>query len=172
MHTHDGITGMVPVLVEQLDRAFYGDAWHGPSVMEALRGVDAAQAHDHPLHGAHGIWEIALHLASWKHEVCRRVEGAEPHSPLEGDWPEPPAADADADAWRASLDALDRAHRRLVAATKLLQPGRLHDMVGAHRDHPLGTGVTFAAMLLGSVQHDVYHAGQIVLLRRAQNAER
>jgi uncharacterized damage-inducible protein DinB len=163
--THDGSTNLVPVLVEQLDRAFYGDAWHGPSVTEALDDVDAAQAHAHPIHGAHGIWEIALHLASWKHEVCRRVEGAEPHSPLEGDWPEPP--DPDAAAWRATLDALEQAHRRLIAATRLLQAGRLHDMVGAHRDRPLGTGVTFEAMLLGSVQHDVYHAGQIVLLRKA-----
>ena len=163
--THDGITGTVPVLVEQLDRAFYGDAWHGPAVMEALRGVEAAQAHGHPIQGAHGIWEIALHLASWKHEVCRRVEGAAPNSPAEGDWPDPPAPDAAA--WRATLDALDRAHRRLIAATRLLQPGRLQDMVGAHRDRPLGTGVSFAAMLLGSVQHDVYHAGQIVLLKKS-----
>jgi uncharacterized damage-inducible protein DinB len=168
--THDGSTGLVSVLVEQLDFAFFRDAWHGPAVMEALHSVDAAQAHAHPIQGAHGIWEIALHLASWKHEVCRRVEGAEPHTPLEGDWPEPPAPD-DA-TWHATVDTLEHAHRRLIAATRLLQPDRLHDMVGAHRDRPLGTGVTFEAMLLGSVQHDVYHAGQIVMLRKALNAER
>ena len=168
--TYDGLTGVVPIVVEQLDRAFYGDAWHGPAVMEALRGVDAAQAHVQAIHEAHSVWEIALHLASWKHEVCRRVEGAEPHPPIEGDWPEPPARDADA--WRATLEALDHAHRRLVAATRLLKADRLHDMVGAHRDHPLGTGVTFAALVLGSVQHDAYHAGQIVLLRKALSAER
>ena len=161
-------TPQVARVVDQLERAFTGDAWHGPSVLEALQGVTPEVAAARPIASGHTIWEIVLHLTGWKHEVCRRVEGADPSMPADGDWPEMPAP-ADA-AWAATRDELDAAHRRLIAATRILQESRLADMVGAHRDSPLGTGVSFHSMLLGAVQHDVYHAGQIVILRKAAEA--
>lgn len=150
-------------IVEQLERAYAGDAWHGPSVREALDGVDATLAQRRSQPTAHTIWELVLHLSGWKHEVCRRVEGKQPAMPLEGDWPAPGDGD---DAWTASLAELERAHRRMIAATRMLHDTRLLDMVGAHRDRPLGSGVSYWEMLLGAVQHDVYHAGQIVLLKK------
>lgn len=154
---------IVAGIVDQLERAYAGEAWHGPSVRDALDGVDAALARRRALHDAHTIWELVLHLASWKLEVCRRVEGAPPAMPLEGDWPATGEGDT---AWRAALAELDRAHRRMIAATRLLLDTRLRDMIGAHRDRPLGSGVSYWEMLLGAVQHDVYHAGQIVILKK------
>ena len=152
-------------LVDTLDRAFLGDAWHGPSVSESLQGVSAALAASRPIPSAHSIWEIVLHVAGWKHEVCRRVEGGDPAMPADGDWPA--VTDASDEAWADTREELATAHRRLIMATRQMQEPRLLDMVGAHRDRPLGTGVSFHAMLLGCLQHDVYHAGQIVLLRKA-----
>ena len=151
-------------IVDQLERAFGGDAWHGPSVLEALDGITAREAAARPIDAAHSIWEIALHVTSWKLEVCRRVEGAEPGIPVEGDWPEPGSPTASS--WKQTRSALTAAHRRLIAATRLLRDDRLTDMVGAHRDRPLGSGVSFHDMLLGAVQHDVYHAGQIAILKK------
>ncbi|HYD51386.1 MAG TPA: DinB family protein [Gemmatimonadaceae bacterium] len=155
----------VASIVDQLERAFHGGAWHGPSVLEALNAVTAATAAARPIADAHSIWEIVLHLTGWKHEVCRRVEGADPGMPSNGDWPEPEAPSEDA--WVTAREELEAAHRRLIAATRLMQETRLGDMVGAHRDSPLGTGVSFHAMLLGVAQHDAYHAGQVVLLKKA-----
>lgn len=152
-------------LKEQLERAYSGDAWHGPSVREALADVAAPTASARPIAGAHTIWEIVLHLTSWKYEVCRRLEGMPPQTPVEGDWPA--MTGTDEMHWSAAREGLMTAHRRLIAATRLVAEERLADMVGAHRDQPLGSGVTFLEMLLGSIQHDVYHAGQIVMLRKA-----
>jgi uncharacterized damage-inducible protein DinB len=160
-----GTSTEVTRVVDQLERAYSGDAWHGPSVIEALGDVTAQMAAARPVAAAHSIWELVLHLTSWKHEVCRRVEGALPQLPAEGDWPPVPAATEEH--WAAALDDLATAHRRLIAATRLLQESHLADMVGAHRDRPLGAGVSFYVTLLGAVQHDVYHAGQLMLLKRA-----
>jgi len=157
-------------VVDLLDRAYGGDAWHGPSLTESLADVSAKLAAARPLHDMHSIWEIVLHVIGWKHEVCRRVEGADPGMPSEGDWPD---VKSPTDShWASAREELENAHRRLIAATRLLPESRLVDMVGAHRDRPLGTGVTFFAMLMGAVQHDVYHAGQIVLLKKVASEMR
>ena len=68
-------------------RAYEGGAWHGPSIREALSGVDAAKAATRPIANAHTIWEIALHLSAWTDVVRRRIEGAALSEPEEGDWP-------------------------------------------------------------------------------------
>jgi uncharacterized damage-inducible protein DinB len=161
------ITGEVPRIIDQIERAFGGDAWHGPSVVEALDGLTAGDAARRPIADAHTAWEIVCHLTSWKHEVRRRLEGAAPAVPLEGDWPEPGAPTEEA--WDRARDGLRTAHRRLVAAARQLRDERLRDLVGAHRDAPLGTGVSFYALLLGIAQHDAYHAGQIAVLRKASS---
>jgi uncharacterized damage-inducible protein DinB len=152
-------------IIDQMERAFDGDAWHGPSVIAALAGVTTPQATAHPIPQAHSIWQIVLHLISWKNEVRRRIGGADPASPIEGDWPE--AGRRDPAAWSATLATLRVAHDALVAAARTLTDERLNDMVGTKRDPALGTG-TYYVLLHGSVQHDIYHAGQISLLKKAR----
>ena len=152
-------------IIDQMQRAFDGDAWHGPSVIASLSGVTTPQATAHPIPQGHSIWEIVLHLTSWKNEVRRRIGGADPATPLEGDWPE--AGRRDPAAWSAALATLRQAHDALIAAARTLADEKLTQMVGTKRDPALGTG-TYYVLLHGSVQHDIYHAGQISLLKKAR----
>jgi uncharacterized damage-inducible protein DinB len=155
-------------LATQVEGALSGPAWHGASLEENLRGLTAEQAAARPVSEAHSIWELVLHLTAWAGEVTRRLGGAEPDMPAEGDWP--PAGAVSPGAWTAALARLRGAHVALVDAVRRLPAERWTQRVGAERDAPLGTGVTYAEMVQGLVQHDAYHGGQIGLLRKALGA--
>ncbi len=160
-------------VVETLRRSFDGGAWHGPSLGEALDGCSAADAAARPIPGAHSVWELTLHAAAWADEVAARAAGARPGLPRAGDWPPVPEP-ADADAWRDARAALDAARDRVLAAVAAVAPERLdrplpppepqHAGVAADA---LGTRDTLHGTLLGLAEHNAYHGGQIVLLRRA-----
>ena len=152
-------------IVDELEREHAGDPWHGSPLRQILDGIDHQQASRRPLAGAHTIWELVLHVTAWKNEVRRRIGGAPAAEPLEGDWPVP--APASADAWRAALDALEAAHRALVAAVAGLPEEQLFTPTRDPRDRETGAGVTHYVLLHGIVQHDVYHAGQIALLKKS-----
>lgn len=150
----------VDSIADLLERGFRGGAWHGPAVAEALAGLDAATAAARPLAGAHSIWEIVHHLAVWNDVPRRRLDGERLQNlPPERDWP--PVTDLSADAWQAAQAALEDAHAALHARVLELAPGQLGDPV-------VGSDPTVRGMLLGVLQHDAYHAGQIVLLRKPQ----
>ena len=144
---------------DQLRRSLEGDAWHGPAVLELLRGVTPDQAHAHPIAGAHSIWELVLHLGSVYRLVLRRLRGdAAPLTPEE-DWPPVPAPTEAS--WRAaiaSLQELNDAARRAVA-----------DFTEEQLDQPLVPDPPYTAYVqfVGLPQHNLYHAGQIALLKRA-----
>lgn len=156
-------------LLDMLARVHSGDAWHGPSVMAALDGVDAERAAAHPLAGVHSIWEIALHVTAWRHEVAARVRGKTPSIPAEGDWPLP---GRDESSWTATKAALDASHRELTLLVEQLPHEALEQRVGRSRDAGLGAGVSMAIMLHGIVQHDAYHAGQMAMLAKATRQSR
>jgi uncharacterized damage-inducible protein DinB len=147
-------------LADQLERAFRGGAWHGPSLDEALHGVDAATAAARPIGEAHSIAEITGHVAFWIDAARRRMEGEEiiNVSP-EVDFP-PDGAKSD-EAWRATLANLEQAHRRLHAALLALDDDALDGAVA-------GSDPTVRGQLLGILQHNAYHAGQIVVLTKAR----
>lgn len=153
-------------IVDELQREFAGDAWHGSPLHEILADVDYRQALARPIERGHSIWELVLHMTAWKHEVARRVGGAPAGEPLEGDWPTLPA-DPDDAAWREAVVALGTAHRALVAAIERLPEPVLFEPTNDPRNRATGQGVTHYVMLHGVVQHDVYHSGQIALLKRA-----
>ena len=154
-------------IVDQMERAFRGDAWYGMPVMEALRGVSAAQAAARPIPAAHTIWEIVLHVTAWTREVARRLRTGEVGEPEDGDWPAMPEVPDEA-AWAAAVAALERAHAGLVAEARHVPPERLDEPLGgAARDLPLGSGVSHYVLLHGAVQHTLAHTGQITLLRKA-----
>jgi uncharacterized damage-inducible protein DinB len=154
-----------PFLSEQIRLAHDGPAWHGAALAENLARVTAEQAASRPLPDAHSIWEIVLHLTGWTREVARRLEGGEPEPPAEGDWPA--VGRVSEQAWARARAALGEAHAALVAAVEPFPEARWRDRVGGERDAPLGTGVSYAAMVTGLLQHDAYHGGQIGLLRKA-----
>jgi uncharacterized damage-inducible protein DinB len=154
-------------IADELDREHTGDPWHGSPLMEILRGVTVREAARRPIPDAHSILELVLHVTAWKNEVRRRLSGAPAGDPQEGDWPD--AGDASEERWHAALAALESAHRELVAAVRSLPETALYRPTNDPRDRPTGAGVTHYVLLHGIVQHDVYHAGQIALLRKAKS---
>ena len=147
-------------IADQLRRAFDGEAWHGDSLFEILAGVTEARAAARPIAGAHTIWELALHVAAWDGAVLRRLGGASVELADAENFP--PVTDASAAAWRAALAQVRRGHAELVAAVASLPDSRLDDMVPGKE----GAHYTFYYMLHGVVQHELYHAGQIALLKK------
>jgi uncharacterized damage-inducible protein DinB len=155
------------LLAEQVRLAHDGPAWHGPALAENLEGLSAVQAAARPIPGLHSVWEIVLHVTAWAGEVRRRIAGGQPGAPAEGDWPE--VGPVSEDAWRQARGALRAAHEELAQAVRDFPVSRWADRVGDQPSLPLGTGVTYAAMVMGLVQHSGYHGGQVGLLRRALN---
>jgi uncharacterized damage-inducible protein DinB len=151
-------------IVLELEREHSGDAWHGSPLRQILDGVDHSQAALRPLGKAQTIWETVLHIISWKNEVRRRIGGAPAATPVEGDWPAPPAASAEA--WRETVERLEASHRALVAAVAALREDALFAPTKDPRDRETGAGVSHYILLHGIVQHDAYHAGQIALLKK------
>jgi uncharacterized damage-inducible protein DinB len=149
--------GEIQRIREQLDRSFRGPAWHGPSVHEVLEGVTAAQATARPLGHAHSIGEIVLHMATWKSVVARRVSGeVVGNIPDDEDWPKAGGGESE---WTAAKGRLESAHASLVAAL-----GRLSD---EQLDQPpYKDASTRYVQLHGVIQHDLYHAGQIAVLKK------
>jgi uncharacterized damage-inducible protein DinB len=146
-------------IVDQLKRSWGGDAWHGPSLSELLAGVDAAKASAHPLAGAHSIWELVLHIATWDRIVTRRLRewsGVEPTAAENF-----PAVTVMSDAaWKAARESLAGAHHDLEEAVSSWPEDHLGETVP-------GKPYSVYVMLHGAVQHELYHAGQIALLKKA-----
>jgi uncharacterized damage-inducible protein DinB len=144
-------------IADQLRRAFSGDAWHGDSVFEILDGVTAAQAAAHPIRNGHSIWELVLHVAAWDGAVRRRLGGEA--LALSNEQNFPPVTDTSESAWGKALEHVRRVHDELVAAVSALPDSRLGERVpGENHD--------IYQKLHGVVQHELYHAGQIALLKK------
>jgi len=144
-------------IVDQLNHAFEGNAWHGPSVKEILSDVTAGKAAARPVHGAHSVWEVALHIAAWESAVLRRLSGDAARLSDEEDWP--PVKNTSIDAWQETLEALERGHRHLAEKVSTLTDSDLNKTA---------TGQSYSVyfMLHGVIQHDLYHAGQIAILKK------
>jgi uncharacterized damage-inducible protein DinB len=146
-------------IVRQMQAAFAGGAWHGPSVMEVLKGVDAATASTRPIAGAHSIWALTLHLAATQAIILRRIRGEEVGLNDNEFWEHMPAPTTEN--WRKLLDRLTQQEAQLQAAVAAFPENRLDDRLMASRE------TTAYASFHGVVQHNVYHAGQIALLKKA-----
>jgi uncharacterized damage-inducible protein DinB len=154
-------------LVRALQRAHDGEPWHGPSRAALLTDVSAEVAAWHPGAGAHSIWETVLHMRSWTDEVARRVLGGARDAaagPVGGDWPA--VTDVGETAWREAVASLDAAHERLIAVVRGLPAAQLSARVGATAEDPAGTGISHASMVRSLAEHDIYHSGQLSLLKR------
>ena len=151
-------------IIDELQREHEGDPWHGSPLLAILNGVSAAQAAAKPVRGAHSIWELVLHITAWKGEVRRRLSGAPAGEPQEGDWP--PVAETTPQAWERALAGLRQAHASLVEAVRALPESKLFAPTIDPRDRETGAGVSHYVLLHGIVQHDVYHSGQIAILKK------
>ena len=147
------------LIAEQLRRAFEGEAWHGPALLELLGDVDAATAAAKPLPEVHSIWELVLHIAVWDGVASRRLAGEKCQPTGTANFPVVPRP-AEA-AWRKAVTQAKRMHDVLVRTVASLPESRLRERVP-------GKKYDFYFMLHGIAQHELYHAGQIAILKKAQ----
>lgn len=152
----------IPRIVDQLEREHNGDPWHGSPLTAILSGIDYRLAAARPLPHAHSIWELVLHLTAWKNEVRHRLAGQPAGEPREGDWPA--VGEATAERWEEVRQQLDLAHQLLVSAVKELPEQTLPVPINDRRGD--GVAGTHYELLMGVLQHDLYHSGQIALLKR------
>jgi len=148
-------------IADQLRRSLEGPAWHGPSLLEVLDGVTPKQAAAKPIAGWKSIWELVLHAVVWQDVVRARLARRFPVIKIGGpkDWPpQPKATEA---AWKSAVAKLRRSNTALVKAAHAFPDSKL--------DQPLREGASSAYVQLhGAVQHNLWHAGEMAALKRAQ----
>ncbi len=147
-------------LLAQLDEAYERRSWHGPNLRGSLRGLSAAKAARRPGRGRHNAWEIAVHAAYWKYAAWRRLTGEQRGSFARpgSNWFPTPTPPSEA-AWRKDVALLPRYHRLLRTAISTLSD---RDLERRAR----GSQETIGRLVRGIAAHDLYHAGQIQLIKR------
>jgi uncharacterized damage-inducible protein DinB len=151
-------------IVDQLERGYDGDAWHGSPLGQIVSGLTAEAAAARLIPGAHSIWELVLHLTAWKGEIRERLKGKSAGQPPAGDFPPVPVPTEAA--WSEAKAALEREHRELVRLAGGLSDSELDQPVNDLRPGGRGAVPTSWQTLQGILQHDAYHAGQIALLQK------
>lgn len=152
----------IDVLLEMIDQAFDRRAWHGTNLRGAVRGVTAKEAAWRPGKGRHNVWELVVHAAYWKYTVRRRLLGEKRGSfPLEGsNWfPRPEPGRATEAAWKKDIALLVETHKSMRAAVAVLSPRELDT-------RPRGTKFDTRGLVVGIAAHDLYHTGQIQIIKR------
>ena len=144
-------------ILDQYDRAMKGDAWHGDSIWKILKGISPQQAAAHVDPTAHNIWELVAHMTFWETQVCRRLNRLPDRPANKRNFPATP--EATTENWNRTLDEFRKSNCDLRDAISGLTDSRL--------DRPLpGRKMPAYAEVHGVIQHDLYHAGQIALLRK------
>ena len=145
-------------LADQVTRALNGDAWHGPSWRETLEGVTRETALNRPMPEAHTIAEVLLHATTWHDVVRRRLAGETPELTDAENWP--PAAFSDEAGWQAAVGHLFETGAALAETIAKFPAEKLHEK------RPNVDG-TWYELLIGELQHVLYHAGQAAILKKA-----
>jgi hypothetical protein len=157
------IASDLPTLLAFIDSAYDQRSWHGPNLRGSLRGVTPTQAVWRPAPNRHNIWELTVHAAYWKYIGVRRLTGAKRGSfDLKGsNWFERSGEPRQAE-WRRDLQLLEESHRTFRGVVASLTPRQLART-------PPGSEFSNFALVSGVAAHDLYHAGQIQLLKRLQH---
>jgi hypothetical protein len=154
---------LIDLLLEVLDQAFDHKSWHGTTLRGSLRGLTPEEALWRPAPGRHNVWELALHAAYWKYAVRRRLAGEAIGSfdRKPSNWPAIPEP-ADLGAWKRDVAFLESEHQKLREVVRRLTPAvlDLHSPKGVW---------TNAQEIHGLAAHDLYHTGQIQLIKRLMN---
>jgi len=152
-------------IAQNLSCTISGEAWYGDSLQEILKDVSAEQAASHPIIGAHSIWELLSHVDAWVGFALRAIDGvpipAWPGLPVELDWP--PVTDTSNPAWAQTIDTFFSDHLRLVEKIEGFADERLETAVP-------GRTYDFYRLFQSTIQHGIYHVGQIALLKKVSNA--
>ncbi len=160
-------SGELAVILDLIDQAFDHNAWHGTNLRGSIRGLKVEQAVWRPAADKHNIWELALHAAYWKYVVRRRLLNEEKGSfPLKGSnfFVRPAEGFGDKKAWEKDVKLLVEIHRSLREAIANLDPEKLTIT-------PADSKVSNLRIINGIAAHDLYHAGQIQLIKRLYQAQ-
>jgi hypothetical protein len=151
---------VIDVLLRQLHLAFDVRSWHGTNLMGSVRGLERELVAWRPQPGRHNIAELVVHTAYWKYRVYRLLSDAEPRSfELDGsDFFERSGVPTDSD-WRSDVELLRTWHHRLAGAVERFPAERLHDVPGRSK-------FSYSDVICGAASHDLYHAGQVQLIKR------
>ena len=146
-------------IASQIRRSYEGNAWHGPALRELLEGVTAEQAAAKPVPGAHSVWELVLHLEAWERQALTTLQG-QPYESMTGEADWPPVRETTVEAWSAALERLQSTSSKLVETIRLMDVAKLDETVA-------GQEFSYYVLLHGVVHHNLYHAGQIAVLKKA-----
>jgi uncharacterized damage-inducible protein DinB len=149
-----------------LNSSFEGQAWHGASIISLLEDVSAEQALKHPIPNAHSIWEIVQHVTVYEKEAKNNLEGKTfPFLPQDENWP--PIIDTSEDAWKRTVEHLKTTHYGLLDAIAKFDPDGLDNQIDIVSAWPVPwSNTSYYTLLHGTINHDVYHAGQIAVLKK------
>ena len=153
-------------LTEMFRAAAHGKTWHGQSVLQTLENITTEEAAAHPIPESHSIWDYLLHIINWRNYALRNLLDDEPYIVdlnSEKDWTT--ITDFSPIAWEAALELYNKSTDELSAAIKRIDDSKLEEIVSGHK-------FTFYTLLHGVIQHDVYHSGQIVLLKKILKAKK
>jgi uncharacterized damage-inducible protein DinB len=159
MNAQNEVSGRL--LAELLRKGHQAGPWHGPATMELIAHIDAEAARRRPVDSAHDIWEIVLHMRAWHEEVRQRLLRRAPQEPDGGDWP------GISGNWDDARRSLSAAVDAVAGEIGKLSPGELMEEPREPRERTLGSGVTRAELVIGLIQHDAYHSGQIAYILKA-----
>lgn len=148
----------IKAIINELKNVHDGNAWHGASLTDALQGIACDQAAARPLKDAHSIWEIVAHIEGWDDVFRRRLEGQGINEPETGDFPV--SAQQNETAWAETLQKLENTHRELLSVVDKLSESVLETKIA-------GKDYSYRFLLRETVNHKVYHSGQIALLKKA-----
>jgi uncharacterized damage-inducible protein DinB len=153
---------IVTALVQQLEESYHKKSWHGTNLHGSIRGLSLEQICWRPSPKRHNIWEVAVHCAYWKYIVRRKLTGEKHGSfPLKGSNFFKRPTEKNEKAWKNDVHLLDEMHYLLVEEVKRLSPDDLNTFAKGSKFNNQQT-------ISGIAMHDVYHAGQIQLLKRLQ----
>jgi uncharacterized damage-inducible protein DinB len=147
----------VKFLRDQIETTFKGDSWHGPNLVNTLKDIDYTQAMERPIEGRHTIWELTEHISFWMEEVYKSVRdhtGLKPD--MDNNWPEMGATEEE---WQLSVKRLEAAVNMVLDSLATWRDEELYKVVP-------GEKYTYKQMLHGVVHHNLYHAGQINVLKK------
>lgn len=146
-------------LADQLRRSCFGEAWHGPSLQDILDGMTESQALLRVAPQTHNVWELVLHVTCWNELAASALTGTPlPDGPESLSWP--PIEDTSSAAWEKALERMEQGVVTFKEAIERLSDAELEDIAPGrtYEMHHLISGVT---------QHNLYHAGQMALIKKA-----
>lgn len=147
----------INLIKDRIRRALDGDAWHGSAVSELIKDISAFKAASHPVDNAHSIWEIVLHLTCWHRVVKRRLRGENYEPTEEENWPA--ITMINEEAWRIAQEDMYQSAEELLIELDLFSEEQFEELVP-------GKSFSYGIMLHGMIEHDLYHGGQIAILKK------